>query len=233
MTAHRGNFNCANAAVADRLASRHTPDELIGTFERLIGRPEGIGKAFPSRLLLGDHVLHHLDIALALRHPPSIPGHIVDAVLDTEVHIPNPFVLAKRNAGGLTLTATDTGWRFATRAGHLVEGEAIYLAAALAGRTCALRALSGDGVPRLQRRIACRTRTLNHRGWRSVRLLLTTVRFAALGGRNSVEYPQVLDQQPARATSSSAVGGRSPHRLPRSNARRGSDPLDRGSSPVH
>jgi uncharacterized protein (TIGR03083 family) len=157
MAAHRGNFNCANAAVADRLASQHTPDELIGTFERLIGRPEGIGKAFPSRLLLGDHVLHHLDIALALGHPPSIPGHIVDAVLDTEVHIPNPFVPAKRNAGGLTLTATDTGWRFATRAGHRVEGEAIYLAAALAGRTCALRALSGDGVPRLERRITCRT----------------------------------------------------------------------------
>ena len=159
MTAHRGNFNRANAAVADRLASRQTPDELIGTFELLIGRPEGIGKAFPSRLLLGDHVVHHLDIALALGHQPSIPGHIVDAVLDTEVHIPNPFVLAKRNAGGLTLTATDTGWRFPTRAGQRVEGEAIYLAAALAGRTSALRALSGDGVPRLERRIARRTRS--------------------------------------------------------------------------
>jgi uncharacterized protein (TIGR03083 family) len=157
MVAHRGNFNRANAAVADRLASRQTPDELIGTFERLIGRPEGIGKAFPSRLLLGDHVLHHLDIALALGHSPQIPGHVVDAVLDTEVHIPNPFVPARRNAGGLTLTATDTGWRFPTRAGHHVEGEAIYLAAALAGRTCALRALSGDGVPRLEHRITCGT----------------------------------------------------------------------------
>jgi uncharacterized protein (TIGR03083 family) len=152
---HRGSFDRANAQVAQRLASRQTPQELIDTFERCIARPQGIGKLFPPRLLLGDHVLHHLDIALALGRQTVIPDNIMDAVLETEVRIPNPFVPARRNAAGLTLRATDTGWTLIRGDGarHAVQGSAIHLATALAGRTHALASLAGDGVVQLDNRI--------------------------------------------------------------------------------
>ena len=129
--------------------------ELIDSFELLIEHRRGIGRLFPPGLLLGDHVMHHLDIALALRKPTEVPDEIVDAVLDTEVGLPNPFVPAKRNASGLTLRATDTGWTSTADRGArgTVEGRAVHLASALAGRPHALAFLSGDGVPTLSSRI--------------------------------------------------------------------------------
>jgi uncharacterized protein (TIGR03083 family) len=152
---HRGSFDRANTAVAQRLAARQTPRDLIDTLERRVARPKGIGKLFPPRLLLGDHVLHHLDIALALDRQTAIPDNIMHAVLDTEVRIPNPFVPARRNAAGLTLRATDTGWTLSRDHGarHAVQGSAIHLAAALGGRTHALASLTGDGVVQLDNRI--------------------------------------------------------------------------------
>jgi hypothetical protein len=45
---HRGSFDRANTQVAQRLASRQTPQELIDTFERRIARPQGIGKLSPQ-----------------------------------------------------------------------------------------------------------------------------------------------------------------------------------------
>ncbi|CAN5508363.1 hypothetical protein BH09ACT8_BH09ACT8_16710 [soil metagenome] len=156
MATHRMAFDRANTAVAQRLAQRYGPNELIDFFELLIGHRRGIGRLFPPGLLLGDHVIHHLDVALALGKPAELPEAIVDAVLDTEVGLPNPFVPAKRNASGLTLRATDTGWTFtADGASHgVVEGRAAHLASVLAGRPHALAFLSGDGVPSLSSRIA-------------------------------------------------------------------------------
>lgn len=156
LLSQRGNFDHANTAVAQHLATHQSPGELIDSFETLIDRPVGIGRLFPPRLLLGDHLLHHLDIALSLGEQVAIPGHLVDAVLDTEVHVPNPFVPARRNAAGLALRATDTGWTFANGADSrlAVEGRAIHLAAALAGRGDALASLAGDGVALLSSRLA-------------------------------------------------------------------------------
>ncbi|OBH00617.1 hypothetical protein A5696_15430 [Mycobacterium sp. E2699] len=154
--ANRGSFDRANTAVARRLAGRQTPAELIDTFAGLIEHPKGIGKRFPAGLLLGDHVLHHLDIALPLGREILIPGRIVDAVLDIEVRVPNPFVPAKSNAAGLSLRTTDTGWSFTDgRAGadSLVEGHGIHVAAALGGRRFALPLLGGAGVARLTDRL--------------------------------------------------------------------------------
>lgn len=153
---HRMNFDRTNTALAQRLAHRCSPQELVVAFELLIDHNRGIGRLFPPGLLLGDHVVHHLDIALALHLPPAIPGEIVDAVLATEVGLPNPFVPAKRNASGLTLHATDTGWT-STADGDacgVVEGRAAHLASALAGRPHALAFLSGDGVCTLSSRIS-------------------------------------------------------------------------------
>ena len=156
MAAHRMNFDRANTAVAQSLARQCSPRELIDSFELLIEQRRGIGRLFPPGLLLGDHGIHHLDIALALGKPTAVPEEIVDAVLDTEAGLPNPFVPAKRNASGLTLRATDTGWTFTANGGArgTVEGLAVHLASALAGRPHALAHLSGDGVPVLGSRIA-------------------------------------------------------------------------------
>lgn len=151
MTTHRMNFDHTNTVVAQRLARRSSPDVLIDDFELFIARRRGIGRLFPPALLLGDHVIHQLDIALALAKPADIPDEIVDTVLATEVSLPNPFVPAKRYASGLTLRATDTGWTSTSDDGShgVVEGRAAHLASVLAGRPGALAHLSGDGVPAL------------------------------------------------------------------------------------
>lgn len=156
MAAHRMNFDRTNTAVAQRLAREHGPDALINSFELLIDHPRGIGRIFPPVLLLGDHVIHHLDIASALGRRVEVPDEIIDAVLETEVGIPNPFVAAKRNASALALRATDTGWTSTVDGGAcgVVEGRATHLASALAGRPDALAFLSGDGVRTLSTRIA-------------------------------------------------------------------------------
>ena len=156
MATRRMNFNRANTSVAQRLAHRHSAAELVDSFEVLVDDPRGIGRLLPPTLLLGDHVMHHLDIALALGKRAEIPDETVDAVLDTEVGLPNPFVPARRNASGLTLRATDTGWTSTGDGRGVVEGEAAHLASALAGRPYALEFLSGDGVSTLRARIAGR-----------------------------------------------------------------------------
>lgn len=156
MATRRFNFDRTNTSVAQRLARHCGPDELLDSLEVLVDHPRGIGRLFPPALLLGDHVIHHLDIALALGKPTAIPDDVVDAVLDTEVGLPNPFVPARRNASGLTLRATDTGWTSTVdgMARGVVEGRAAHLASTLAGRPYALQFLSGDGVPTLSSRVA-------------------------------------------------------------------------------
>jgi uncharacterized protein (TIGR03083 family) len=156
MAKHRMDFDRTNTALAQHLAHRCSPQELIDSFELLIDHRRGIGRLFPPGLLLGDHVMHHLDIALALGKPAEVPEEIVEAVLDTEVSLPNPFVPAKRNASGLTLRATDTGWTSNANGDPcgVVEGRAAHLASALAGRPHALAFLSGEGVSTLSSRIS-------------------------------------------------------------------------------
>ena len=107
---------------------------------------------FPRRLLLGDHVIHELDIALALGKEPTIDTAALTAVLNTQVRVPNPFVPAAARARGLTLRATDADWAHESGA-RTVIGGAAQLALALAGRPLALEHLTGDGVDDLRRRM--------------------------------------------------------------------------------
>ena len=72
----------------------------IATVERLTRSPRGLGRYFPQRLLLGDHITHELDIVFALDREPEIEPDVVVAVLNTQVAVPNPFVPAFRNSGG-------------------------------------------------------------------------------------------------------------------------------------
>jgi uncharacterized protein (TIGR03083 family) len=150
---HCGSFDRANAALAAELAQRRSPAELIEEFAALIERPRGIGRVIPPRLLLGDHVVHELDIAFTLATQPSVGSTALKAVLNTQVRVPNPFVPAAAWARGLSLRATDVDWAHG-EGGREVAGGAAQLASVLAGRPWALDQLSGTGVEELRARIS-------------------------------------------------------------------------------
>jgi uncharacterized protein (TIGR03083 family) len=150
---HRGSFDRSNAALARTAAARRSPATLIDEFAALIDRPRGVGRVFPRRLLLGDHVIHELDIVLPLGLEPTVCPDVVAAVLETQVRVPNPFVPAAERARGLTLRAIDTDWSY----GHgdsSVTGKAVHLASVLAGRPWALSLLDGGGVGQLRNRLS-------------------------------------------------------------------------------
>lgn len=156
MIRHRGSFDAANTGMARELAAAHCPDELLDEFDRLRARPRGVARVFPKRLLLGDHVIHELDIIFVLGRRATIPAATLVAVLNTQVTVPNPFVPARRRAHGLHLRATDADWRHGTdRGGRCgVTGTAADLASVLAGRDHALNRLTGGGVSTLRARLA-------------------------------------------------------------------------------
>jgi uncharacterized protein (TIGR03083 family) len=155
MLRRRGNFDATNTALARELAATRCPAALLDDFDQLHRHPRGIGRLFPSSLMLGDHVIHELDIMFALGRPSTIPVETLTAVLNTEVRIPNPFVPARRRSQGLHLQATDTPWehRSDPTSRLLVRGAATDLASVLAGRPHALPRLTGIGVNTLRARI--------------------------------------------------------------------------------
>jgi uncharacterized protein (TIGR03083 family) len=152
MLAQRGSFDSANTALAHRLAARRDPGALIDEFIALVHRPRGLARVFPKRLLLGDHVIHELDIVYALGRESAVPTSTLAAVLDTQLRVPNPFVPAAARARGLNLFATDAHWSHRAD-GPSISGQAAHLASALAGRPWALRHLTGDGVAVLSARM--------------------------------------------------------------------------------
>jgi uncharacterized protein (TIGR03083 family) len=155
MAGTRGDFDAANTRLAQDLATRRTPAELLADFAERSRRPVGIGRLFPPRLLTGDHVIHELDILFSIGREPRIPAGTLHAVLQTEVTVPNPFVPARKTAAGLRLHATDTGWTWTAHpaAQLCVGGRAADLASVLAGRPWALHRLAGSGIPELATRI--------------------------------------------------------------------------------
>lgn len=112
-----------------------------------------MGRFLPGALLLGDHVVHLLDIAHALDRPVALPPDVLRAVLNTELRVPNPFVPAARLGRGLTLEAVDIDWRTGGD-GPLLRGAAIDLISALAARPATLERIEGPGAQKLRERIA-------------------------------------------------------------------------------
>ncbi|MGB3334355.1 MAG: maleylpyruvate isomerase family mycothiol-dependent enzyme [Mycobacterium sp.] len=150
-----GSFDRANAVLAQRLAQRRSPAELLEDLENFatgMSAPRGLGRVFPRRLLLGDHVIHELDIRFALGLDSTIGPAQLAAVLDTQVHLPNPFIPSRAWARGLSLRAEDPHWKHGD--GPTVTGNAAHLASVLAGRPWALQHLYGDGVDVLRDRLA-------------------------------------------------------------------------------
>ena len=138
-----------------------TPADLLDDFKRLTRRPRGLGRYFPPRLLLGDHITHELDMLFALGREPEIPAEALVAVLNTQVSLPNPFVPAFRNSRGLRLTAADADWTHGER-GPIVRGPAADLVSVLGDRPAMLARLDGDGVDVLASRVS---RHLIRRAW--------------------------------------------------------------------
>ncbi|WP_409435510.1 maleylpyruvate isomerase family mycothiol-dependent enzyme [Mycobacterium sp. SMC-14] len=152
MVRRGGSFDRANAVLAQRLAQRRSPAELLEDFATGMSAPRGLGRAFPRRLLLGDHVIHELDIRFALGLDSTIGPAQLAAVLDTQVQIPNPFIPSRAWARGLSLRAEDLHWKHGD--GLTVTGNAAHLASVLAGRPWALQHLQGNGVDVLRDRLA-------------------------------------------------------------------------------
>lgn len=152
MARHGGSFDRANAQLARSLAASRGPADLLDEFARLTVRPRGLGRVFPPRLLLGDHLTHELDILFAIDHTPAIPFDTLAAVLNTQVTVPNPFVPASRNSRGLRLGAVDIDWAHGEQ-GPTVRGRAADLVSVLGNRARMLTALHGDGVEVLASRI--------------------------------------------------------------------------------
>ncbi|BBY33281.1 hypothetical protein BST33_11315 [Mycolicibacter minnesotensis] len=152
-TLRRGwSFDRANAVLAQRLAQRRSPAELLEDFAAGMSAPRGLGRIFPRRLLLGDHVIHELDIRFASGLDSTAGPAQLIAVLAAQVHLPNPFIPSRAWARGLSLRADDVGWTHGS--GPCVRGAAAHLASVLAGRPWALRHLDGDGVDVLRERLA-------------------------------------------------------------------------------
>jgi uncharacterized protein (TIGR03083 family) len=152
---HDASFDHANAALARALAATRCPADLLDDFGRLSIRPRGLGRYFPRRLLLGDHITHELDMLFALGREPEIPTDALVAVLNTQVSVPNPFVPAFRNSRGLRLIATDADWTHGQE-GPVVRGLAVELISVLGNRPRMLPALAGDGVEVLAARVSPR-----------------------------------------------------------------------------
>lgn len=148
---HR-DFDRANTAVARSFAGCRSVAELLDQFRMSSAQRAGVGRYLPTRLLLGDHVTHELDILYSIGREPDIPPAVLDAVLDTQVAFPNPFVPAYRNGRGLRLVATDTGWSHGIT-GPTVTGRAAELISVLGNRPKMLFRLSGDGVEQLTARV--------------------------------------------------------------------------------
>ncbi|MEU3186285.1 maleylpyruvate isomerase family mycothiol-dependent enzyme [Streptomyces sp. NPDC006923] len=153
MGSHRGSFDSANEDLSRRHAGRHTPRELLDAFDRARARPRGIGRLLPTPLMLGDHTVHHLDIALALGRPARVAPEVSNAVLKIETTIPNPFIPARARARGLTLRTTDTDWHHPGDQDLDIAGTAEHLVSVLAGRRHALPRLTGSGTAVLRARL--------------------------------------------------------------------------------
>ncbi len=154
MASHRGSFDQANDDLTRARSSQREPAELLDDLDWHHRRPRRPRRpVLPSRLLLGDHVVHHLDIVLPLGIDPIIPEDAARAVLSTEVAIPNPFVPARKHAAGLSLEATDIEWRRVLDKGPKVSGHAAHMISVLAGRPHAIAHLDGDGVELLRERV--------------------------------------------------------------------------------
>ncbi|WP_326557287.1 maleylpyruvate isomerase family mycothiol-dependent enzyme [Micromonospora sp. NBC_01796] len=153
MARQRRTFDAANDLLSRDHASRNTARELIDEFDRARAHPGGIGRLLPAPLMLGDHAIHHLDIAFALGRSGVLSPRVTNAVLAVATRVPNPFIPAATRARGLTIRSTDTLWSRSSDRRLEVVGPGESIISVLAGRRHAIADLAGDGVVTLASRL--------------------------------------------------------------------------------
>jgi uncharacterized protein (TIGR03083 family) len=120
--------------------------ERFRAVERSTSGPPG-----PATSWLGETLVHAEDIRRPLGIPHAYPTDAVTRVIDFYAGS-NLLIGGKRRVAGLTLRATDTDW---TRGGGpVVEGPAMALLMATAGRRAALEDLGGQGLETLRTRMS-------------------------------------------------------------------------------
>ncbi len=158
----RANLDHTNANLLSEVKQRHSDDDLRTSLRDTASStmsPPGL----KPRGVLGELLVHILDVTVALDQPLDLPAdHLIIALeyLRTRVRGNTRFNLlglrrqpvlhGAARCEGLTLRATDLDWCSSaeTSSGDfpLVEGPASLLLLALAGRPAALTGLTGDGV---------------------------------------------------------------------------------------
>lgn len=103
----------------------------------------------PKDSWLGEAIVHAEDIRRPLGIRREYPLPLLTRATAFYAKS-NAIIGGKRRVAGLTLKATDTDW--SQGSGPLVEGRALALLLATAGRTAALDELSGPGVELLRSR---------------------------------------------------------------------------------
>lgn len=138
-------------AVNEHVLRRHDglgPDEVVALVRRH-AEPRGLPSALGGAIALTDGMIHQQDIRRPLGRPRDIPADALHTALGLALKAPT--VPGRRNARGLHLVATDTGWEHGR--GERVEGPAEALLMAVAGRSDALPELRGAGADVLARRV--------------------------------------------------------------------------------
>jgi uncharacterized protein (TIGR03083 family) len=139
----------------ERMSAREIERESAGgptaTLERFravadrTGGPPG-----PSTSWLGETLVHAEDIRRPLGYEHDYPTDAVTRVIDFYAGS-NLLIGGKRRVAGLTLKATDADWSRGD--GPAVEGPAMALLMATAGRRAALDDLTGPGLDTLRDRM--------------------------------------------------------------------------------
>ena len=108
------------------------------------------GPPGPVTSWLGETLVHAEDIRRPLGLPHPYPPDAVTRVIDFYAGS-NLLIGGKRRVAGLTLRATDVDW--SSGSGPVVEGPAMALLMATAGRRAALGELGGPGLETLRGRM--------------------------------------------------------------------------------
>lgn len=140
-------FSAVNAVALNRYRDLEPPS-IVDLVARNL-RPSGLPSGFGGGIALTDCTIHHQDIRRALGLPRTIPTHRLTPVIGFALGAPT--LPARKNAKGLTLTATDVDW--ASGEGPEVRGAGEALLMAIAGRPSALDELTGPGLALLGQRV--------------------------------------------------------------------------------
>lgn len=141
---HRFDVDEMVASSAIETARQHSDDELVELLRaHATDRWTAPGVRPEGQLL--DQIVHGWDLRTATDRPVrDRPAERYRRALDYAVGAKSIFRGAAR-ANGLRLVATDVDWSYGS--GPLVTGPAELIVAGVLGRTRAVDALDGDGVP--------------------------------------------------------------------------------------